>query len=1480
VDIGARVPRGLDMTTSAASTSEAADGPVHDQLDPLPLTPRARARIGVGAFVLLAYVPLLFMDPGKVEADTKSYLYLDPGRLLAGAGSMWDPHIGMGTVSHQTLGYLFPLGPFYWVLEQVLGAPAWVAQRLWLGTLLVGAGLGIRYLLRTFEIRGPGVPVAMLAYAFTPYAIEFSSRFSVLLGPWAALPWLTAFTVLGLRHRGWKYPALFALTIQLVSSINASALIFALVGPALWYPYAVFALREVRLRDAFGVAWRTALLTILTSLWWIIGLSIQGQYGLDVLRFTESLATVSATAYPYEILRGLGYWFFYGRDRAGFWNEGMADFTQSPGSIFVSFIIPTLGLASAAMMRWRHRAYFVLLLLVGLTIGVAATPYGSPSPLGALFKVFALSSTAGFALRSTARAVPLVVLAFAVFLAVGINLAGDWLRARGKVFGGILVAVVVGGLCMVNAPGLLGGRYYSKYLERDEKLPAYWPAALSALDAKSHATRVLALPGADFAAYRWGDTIDPIEPGLMDRDYVARELIPWGSEPAANLLQALDRRVQEGAFEPTSLAPVARLMGVGDVLLRLDLKTDAFFTALIPAHALWQTFTNPEPPGLGPVQTFGTKIPGSLEEPEIENPARPTTADPPPVAVLPVENALPIVRAKASTSPLVVDGDGEGIIDVSAAGILDARSPVLYSASYETDPTKLRTLAPDGILVLTDSNRRRALRWSGVLDNYGYTEVAGEKALVKDSSDQRLDVFPGSDDNARTVTIFGGVKSVSATSYGSTAFGYTPSERPAAAFDGDPDTAWLADGGIPIKHQVLNVELDKPVTTDHLTLSQPSGPKNTRYISQVTLTFDGSQRLQRPLDTTSRTTAGQTVTFPRRTFSRLSIRVDAVNEHGGLLLANKNPVGFNEVRLRDDTAGAKDVRADETMRLPDDMLHAYGASSLDHPLAIVLSRESTMDQLAMNRQFDLPTARSFTLTGTAKIGPRAHDDAIDTALGIPGAAQGGVTATSNERSTDPIARASSAVDGDPSTAWNSPIGEVTKARLTVTMPGAVALDHLDLQLVADDRHSIPRSIEITSDDGTTRTVDLPAINADVGGKGVAPAGIRFAALHGTRFTIRFPKVAQVKRSELIMPIGVAELGIPHVRRSAPPAALPATCQSDLVTIDGRPFPVRMSGSTADAQKGRELTLEPCAPTATVTLRAGVHEIRTRMTPYNAGAFDVNRLVLSSGAGGDAVAMTALDQGARPSTLPLKIVRKNRTSMTLSVDATGSSPFWLVLGESYNKGWTAKANGHDLGAPQLLDGYANGWLVKPNADGAPITVSVEWTPQRRVFDAILISAAASAACLAILVGAAVRRRRRGREPLAFEESKPGLRPAPWTSALRPSRRAAITGVLVALAVGALLVGPAIGVLLALVVVLALRGPRLRTILVIGPVLLMLGITLYMTLGQLLEHYPPRFDWPTFFDIARFPAWFAVLALAADALLTADWRSESGLDDADA
>ena len=100
---------------------------------------------------------------------------------------MWDPNIGMGTVTHQNIGYLFPMGPWYWTFDR-LGVPDWVAQRIWLGSILFAAGLGVLFLFRTLGLRGSGAVVGALLYTLSPYWLEYAARLSVLLLPWAGLP--------------------------------------------------------------------------------------------------------------------------------------------------------------------------------------------------------------------------------------------------------------------------------------------------------------------------------------------------------------------------------------------------------------------------------------------------------------------------------------------------------------------------------------------------------------------------------------------------------------------------------------------------------------------------------------------------------------------------------------------------------------------------------------------------------------------------------------------------------------------------------------------------------------------------------------------------------------------------------------------------------------------------------------------------------------------------------------------------------------------------------------------------------------------------------------------------------------------------------------------------------------------------------------------------------------------------------------------
>ena len=215
-----------------------------------------------------------------------------------------------------------------------------------------------------------------------------------------------------------------------------------------------------------------------------------------------------------------------------------------------------------------------------------------------------------------------------------------------------MLAGVVIVLAVVNLPALWTGDFYTDDLTRDEAIPQYWTDAIAAIDAGSHDTRVLEIPGADFAAYRWGQTVDPITPGLTDRPYVARELVPWGSAASADLLNALDRRMQEGMLDASALAPIARLMSAGAIVYRADLQTDRY--DLVRAAPLWRLLTDPVPSGLNAPKEFGTSLGPALRAPqddELQLALPAGIAEPPPVSVFTVDDAPSIVRSADASAP-------------------------------------------------------------------------------------------------------------------------------------------------------------------------------------------------------------------------------------------------------------------------------------------------------------------------------------------------------------------------------------------------------------------------------------------------------------------------------------------------------------------------------------------------------------------------------------------------------------------------------------------------------------------------------------------------------------------------------------------------------------------------------------------------------------------------------------------------------------
>jgi arabinofuranan 3-O-arabinosyltransferase len=1343
---------------------------------------------------VLAYVPFLASSRGRVSADTKQYLYLDPARLMARAASLWDPHVAAGTVPHQNIGYLWPMGPWFWVFDQ-LGVPDWVAQRLWLGTISFAAVLGARWLFRLLGVRPLAALAAALVYMLTPYQLAFTARISVLLLPWAALPWLVGLAMRAARRGGWRDPALFALVAMTAGSVNASALLLVLAAPAVWLVFELFRGKDAA-RAALAAAGRMAVLSVGASLWWVIGLRLQGSFGLPVLQLTENLRTLAETSSPDDVLRGLGNWFFYGREALGFSIEQAQTYVENHVVTFFTFAVAVVALAAGAIARWRYRAFFASLVVLGTVVAVGAWPFDDPSALGGAWKTFADESSIGLALRNTARIVPLVVLGLAGLLAAGLS-AARWRPVR------FIAAVVAVGLAVGGLWPVLQDGYLSRNVARPEHIPAYWQEAIAAMDEGGDATRVLEIPGSNFAAYRWGNAVEPITPGLMDRPYLAREVLPYGTPPSVNLLDAVDRRIQQGTFEPSSLAPVARLFGIGTIALRSDLQWERYGTPR--PRLLWRQLTHPLPKGLAEPKGFGPGLPNVPPPPypltdELELRTPIDAANPPEVALFDVEDAVPIVHTAPEDRPVVLGGDGDGIVDAAAAGLLDGNALVRQLAAM--DDGQLRSaLGADADLVLTDTNRRRIENWfSSIRDTRGPTERAGQTEPDPTGYDFRLDVFPGSGDDARTVVEQLGGR-VDATSDGGAA---RPEDRPARAFDGDDRTAWRVGGADPTGQRIV-LRPDTPVSTDRVTLVQPQDGPRDRVLTQVRLHFDGGDTRTVDLDADSLSPDGQVVRFPRRTIRRLEVEILGTTVPP-IDPARANAVGFAEIDL-------DGLRVRERVRLPIDVPDRVGGDATGHRLDVVLTRlrqdpgvrGRQDEELSLDRRMTLPDDRRFRFEGTARVNPDAPDDVIDDVLGTT--ARGTTFSASGHLDGDPNARASRAFDGNAGTSWTADVGRQEGQWLAVDSPVPVTISDLRLAVVADGRHSVPTRVGLEVD-GETRSVELPAIEDGTEPGTVRRVRVPIDDLRGRSVRLTIQQVRRVTAApgdpdvRASLPVAISTFRLDGAPAPAAPGDVPDGCRSDLVELDGKPLAVRVTGRATDGRRG--LGVITCD--GPVALDRGAHDLRAE--PGLDTGVDVDRVVLASDAEGTPAAVEPRGAALDRSGASVRVRSSGATSLGLDVKTDGR-PFWLVLGQSHSEGWHADASSGSLGALQQVDGYANGWLVRPDRAGT-MTIDLRWRPQRQVWAGMAVSVAVVLLCLGIVFAT----RRRPAVALADAPSMAAVltypgRPASW----------ATTAVLTAVVgIGAALASrPWIGVVAAVVTLVGARIAEVRRVVFLGPAL---------------------------------------------------------------
>ena len=1366
------------------------------------------SRWTVGLLALIAFVPALLTKPGRMPADTKLFLYLNPGRLIADAPFTWDTRQFGGWVPHQTIAYLWPQGPWYWVFDQV-GVPDWVAHRLWIGTLLFLAALGVYWAARLLGLPKHGAVVAAVVYQLSPYILPYVSRTSAMLLPWAAVGWLVGLTIRAVtsEHR-WRHPALMALVLLSCSAVNATAVMMVAPAPILWLLHALMQ-RTIEWRRALGAALRIGGLGVAVSLWWIVMLRAQGAYGADVLAYSESLQATSLTSASTETLRGMGYWLFYVRDPYAFTTTAAQAFMESGRAIAISFGLLLVCIAGLAVTRWSQRRYAALLVLAGIILAVGVHPIDDASPLMSPLAANSRSSLA-LAIRSSTRALP--VSNFGLALGAGALVAAlAATRWRLRSLAPLLVIL----LAIVNLSALFDGNLVDPALERDQTPPAAWLQAADDLSSTSSEFRVLQLPGSEFGAFRWGYTVDPPLPGLTTKPLVTRDLLPLGSPGAMDLLYALDDRMQDHTLDASSIAAVARYLGVDTIWVANDLAFDRFRT---PRPEEVADLFRRRPDGLGAPVEYGPLAPNSPNIPMVDETSL-SSADIgtplAPVELIPVDDPVSIVRA--SDRVVVLVGSGDGVVDAAAAGLLKGDEALRYAADLTADDQL------DGaIVIITDSNRDRAHHWRSSQDVSGFTETGGDGSEVQriDEADQRLPVFglvPSADDQTIATLDTGLV--VTASGYGEP-FAYRPEQRPAMAVDGDPATAWVVgDRSEPVGH-FLSVS-----TTDGtLHLLQQQSTVATRLITSVRISDGTSAPLAVDLGPESLIGQGQAV--PVAAGVPITITITSVAKRDGGTDTGPSAVGFAELGLGVNT---------EVVRVPVTAVDVAAGT----PTALVLTRlrvdprnrwRSDPEQ-TMQREFTLAAAHDFTVTALLQRNDRAPESALDSLDSVSGA-------TSNRHLTGvPSARGVFAADHSVATAWTSPFGNALGSSLTVPLSGAPLTDLAIVQYL-DAQHSLITGVQVVATNGTAYDVDVPT--PDENGKSTLALP---EALTGSQFTLTVTAIDPAttidrRFGELTtLPVSIRELVSPAIPIPVRGGHDAPYCDDTLLTIDGEPI-----GLVA-TEGGNPEQVTTCEP---LHLAAGTHRISTANGLV--GGIDVNQLVLDDGVA--AVART------HP---PIVTVERTRTTRTATV-APCPTGCWLIMGEGFNTGWAASSEGHSLGAPQQVGGGFNGWWLP--ASDTPTVVNIEWQAQTPVTVALALSVVAVVGCIALTIG---RRRRTQLAPGALTQlwvaEPPRIDRQLWAPV---SLRRSVLASVALVGLTALLVSPSMALvaLVPAVVIVVLRRPALAGV---GALLLAAAIGARITQRQLAERFAANAGWPGVWNKLHGPGLLVVTLLVVATLL---------------
>lgn len=1090
----------------------------------------------VPAFLTLLSV---LQAPGRITFDTDLGLALDPGHLMARSVHLWSAENGFGGVGDQTYGFLFPMGPFFWVLERV-GLPVWLVQRLWCALVLVVAYEGARQLVRRLVAADePVAVVAGLAWALSPRMLTVVGPFSSEALPLAVLPWvLLPLARYGAEDRR-RAGLLSGVAVLGLGAVNATATLAVLPVPLLYLLTRPWPARE-RLR---ALAWWGGAVVLATA-WWVGPLLFLGAYSPPFTDWVESAATTTGQVGALNTLRGATDWVaFVPSGGHGFWPGGWMLAVSAP-LVVLTTVVGVLGLAGLASRHVPERRWLILTALLGFAVLTAGHAGRVGSPLDATVRSLLDGPLVPF--RNIYKfdgvlRLPLL-LGFAHLL---VRLRTAELPSLRRLTPLVAGALVLGVAAPAFAGELRPGPGFSA-------VPSWWEQAADAMAATPG--RTLVLPEATAGRYTWGRTIgEPLE-ALAHSPWAVRNQVPLTLAGNTRVVDAVEQALATGRGSPVLAAVLAR-SGVSQVLVRNDLDRSTADT-LPPVRVRAALEASPGMTlvrSFGPVQEprralFGTLDGGIDTAPQALDLWR-------------VEPVAAGPHAVDLDDVVTLDGGPEDLLPLLESGAVAADQPTVLTSQLAGQRT--------GEQALSDGLQRRERSFGDVQHALGPVLTKGEPFRQQRAAHDLLPV-PGA---PLTVAAYDGLVSVTASSsaaYPDTFGGADPSAQPASAIDGSATTYWRSAPLTRPQGQWLQVVRRSPSdarsVSVQLVVNGLFGPR----VAKVAVQTDSGSLTQ----SVEATEQPQLLKVPPGSWTRLRLVVAEV----------PGSPRFGEVGVRELTLPGPDpVR---TLVVPPSLKGsapprlAFQTSEPVEP-CLVLGATTRCDagsatpaeDRAIDRSFTLPAGGSYAVSGTAL--PSLGGSSL-----IPTAS--GETATaSSSLDNGLLTGAENLLDGTPS-AWIAGTLD-TRPSVTLTWPAPQTLTQLRLAFTTTPAASRPRQVHLFSPDGTR--------DASVAADGT----LSFAPLTTTTVTLTFPRVDVVKdlssRTGFVtsLPVGLAEIA---PSASTPPSddtavALPCG-QGPTVTVDGTEHASRVATTVGDVRRSRPIAWTLCDG---ISLTSGTHRVR-------------------------------------------------------------------------------------------------------------------------------------------------------------------------------------------------------------------------------------------------------------------------------------------------